>query len=243
MLLCPSLDRPSNIARLYSVASDVPIHLWLNEGDPQLDMYTAMSINPPWKVTIGPDVLGACAVFREVFERYPEEKVYGFIGDDVVPPAESGWKEMLEEAAGDWHIAYPFDGIHEGKLCTHPFIGGELVRAVGQWAPEGIFHGFWDNYWYTIGHALGLLKYLPEIYFDHRHPDIAKAPADKVYQIPLLYRYEDQAWYHRWVMKGEGQKLIQRLHEVIPHEFQNPQFVRRDGEEPVRAGGNVRSAL
>lgn len=244
MILVPSLYRPSNVARLAERAPDLPIYLLLNPEDPLLGMYTDLRYPIKWRVEIAPaDMIGACALIRYFFETHPDEDYYAFMGDDCIPPEGKDWHEELVEAAGDWHIAYGDDGHHHDKLCPHPWIGGKLVRAVGGWAPPGLFHGFWDSYWHTIGHSLGLLEYKEHIKFEHLHPDFGTANPDVVYEIPLSHKFADQKWYQDWVRGGEAHALVNWLAGEIPNELQSPKSVHRASQESVSSDGDICSEV
>ena len=209
MWLCPSVMRPHNIERLALVTHDVPLTIRLHQGDPMLAEYKKLDMPEKWKVAIGPDC--ACGgAWQWAFETFPDEKFYGFIGDDCVPQTE-GWEEKLSEAAGDWAIAYPDDGMWGEKQCTHPCIGGDLVRAAGFWGMPTLEHNFIDGVWLSIGKALGLLAYVDEVKFDHRHWRNEKAVEDVVYLIGDSLYEKDEAAYREYGKSGAFRSTIMRI--------------------------------
>lgn len=104
---------------------------------------------------------------NKVFSIFPNEDFYGFAADDLVP--EEGWDVFLSKRCEDIYIAYGDDGIQGEKLCTHSFIGGDLIRKVGWMQYPKVKHLYGDTVWKTIGSELGLLRYYPEIKTTHLH--------------------------------------------------------------------------
>jgi hypothetical protein len=184
MWLCPSLSRPGNLKRLAEAwevtKSQHRLVVRLHEGDPLLDSYFDHEWPEEWELKIGPmeKAPGAC---RWALHHYPSEEFYGFIGDDVVPRT-FGWDAALARRAAGGGIAYPNDGIHGQRLCTHPCIDGELIRTVGWWALPGLDHNFMDTVWHAIGYRMNRLRYCADVYFEHLHPIIGKAEDDAVYR-------------------------------------------------------------
>jgi hypothetical protein len=184
MWLCPSFRRVSNLLRLQAAwrETEAGQHLVvrLHETDPDLDAYLSHDWPEEWTVLVGPEVkaAGAC---QWAFELYPDEEFYGFIGDDVVPRTPK-WDKILSEIAGSSRISYPNDGVWNGQLCTHPCIGGDLLRKVGFWAWPKLEHNFMDTVWMLIGLMSDRLTYCPDVYFEHMHPIVHKAEVDDVYR-------------------------------------------------------------
>src|ERR1700722_4570408 len=57
-----------------------------------------------WSFLIPSKNLGALGALNKVFWDYPNEKFYGFVGDDEFVNTE-GWDKKLIEAAGDWDFS------------------------------------------------------------------------------------------------------------------------------------------
>jgi hypothetical protein len=132
---------------------------------------------------------------NEAFAKHPNEAFYGFISDDVVPLT-PGWHTRLIEAAGDWYVAYPNDCLQRHALPTHPVLGGKLVRSVGFWAVRGLMHNFGlDNFWLNIGLHAGVLRYCPDVIFEHEHVIVGKAVEDAGYKFASEVLAREQKWW------------------------------------------------
>lgn len=185
MWVLPSLGRPDSVSRLVSHMPDAPITLVVYEGDPLLERY--LDLQPPtaWSIIQIPNFRDSVPrlgqALNYLFVTNPLEEFYGFIADDCLPePAD--WYTQLSDAAGQWGISYGDDGIHGEALCTHPCVGGQLVREVGFWCMPGVAHSYFDTFWMNVGKKTGLMKYLPEVKMNHRHPYNGKAEMDETYR-------------------------------------------------------------
>ena len=185
MWLVPSFKRPQNLARLLESCRDTGMTsrlvIRLMEDDPTLAEYRAIPLPENATFHVGPRVK-APAACQWALQLFPDEACYGFLGDDVVLKTD-GWDVALALHAGLDYISYPDDGIHGEHLCTHPCIGGDLVRSVGFWGLPGLDHNFMDTVWYSLGRGANLLHYCPHVKFDHRHPVAHKAEDDEVYRL------------------------------------------------------------
>lgn len=129
-----------------------------------------------WEVKRWSGHVGLAHQINWLLKKYPEAKCYGRLDDDMIPVTD-GWQQRLEDAAGDWSIAYTRDefvnGIKEktgqpwmsGAMC----IGGELARAVGYLSIPGTWHHSMDRVYSQIGERLGLLRYLDNVTVKHLH--------------------------------------------------------------------------
>lgn len=199
MFILPSRSRPHNIARLViawrATNATSPLVLRLDLNDPRLPEYLEIKMPPHWFVRIGsPNFVGPLT--NEVFKEWPNSDWYGILGDDVVPLTYE-WDRKLSEACGSNAIAYGNDTIHGRNLCTHPVIGGELVREMGFITLPGLKGLYGDTVWMHIGQTRDCLKYLDNVILEHRHWSNGKAPMDASYASHTRYA-EDQGVYERW---------------------------------------------
>jgi len=104
-----------------------------------------------WEVMHGECDMADC--MRHVYYCWPDEATYGWIADDMRPRTE-GWDAVLEEGAGQWDIATCRDMLFSEDrysrntvLCGAMCWGGELVRAVGWWAPNFCRQAGIDDTW------------------------------------------------------------------------------------------------
>lgn len=126
-------------------------------------------------------------------EIYPNESYYGVGADDFIPRVQ-GWDAQLIEAAGKHNVAWCDDGIHQDRLCTHPYIGGDLVRAWGWFVPPYIRRGYADFIWRDFARALGVEKYIPQMLCEHMHWQVNKAPYDTTYATQPSVAADKKSW-------------------------------------------------
>ena len=181
----------------------MPILIYLDEDDPRLKEYDQNPPNPAISFYIGKAV-GLGGVYHWVYENFPQEKYYGFLGDDLIPQTD-GWDEKLVEAAGDWNVAYPNDKFWEyGELATHPTLGGELVRHMGWLCYPGLERTYIDTVWHAVGTHRGALKWLPDVILEHMHPLKGKAPMDDTYAKIALHTAHDASLYQQFMREFQG---------------------------------------
>lgn len=154
------------------------------------------------------DAMNSC------FEAYPHEKFYGMIADDVIPMTDQ-WDVKLMQAAGDKYIAWGDDTIWGSKLPTHPFIGGDLVRAFGWFSPPYTDRHCADFIWKDFADALGLAKYCGDVIMEHRHWQKGTADFDSTYAIQPSAQ-EGHVAYHD-IYKGSDtfESDVERVKEKL----------------------------
>ena len=217
MWICPTYGRPESLKRLIAVcertAPDIDMVVRLHREDPKLSDYEKIELPEGWRKVVGPHQM-CVGSLQHIYNLHPREKCYGFVADDIVTNTR-GWHKILEEKAGGWAVAYPDDGIHGPKQCTHFCIGGKLVREVGWLGPEWLKHNFIDSTWYTIGYGIKRLEYCPEVEFEHLHFINDKALRDETYEISQAHYQEDKEAFEKWGQE-KYEKLLFRLNKKVP---------------------------
>ena len=214
MIILATHRRPENLNRFIEAYKNTeasePVLLLIDEND---DSYDHMPV--PDQFTVHRITPGCCASRRAniPYVIYPDEPYYAIMGDDVVPKTKH-WDRILKERAGRWKIAYCADGIQNQRLATHPFIGGDLVRAMGFVEEPSMGDWFADNCRMDIGMELGLLDYVEEVQFDHRHFITGKAPEDETYKKQRDHDKDREA-YHKWRFFGGFAETVTRIKGAI----------------------------
>ena len=119
--------------------------------------------------------IGIGAAMNRVFEMYPDADFYGWLADDLIPHTK-GWDVELAKTAEDrylvscndmWLRGRKDDGSPwvTGAIC----LGGDLVRAMGWWAPPGMFQMYIDTVWVAVARRFDLLRYRDDIVVEHLH--------------------------------------------------------------------------
>jgi hypothetical protein len=216
--LCPSYKRPENFARLVAACEEtapgISVIVRLDEDDPFLDQY---KIPDGWVRLVGPPTKPGL-VKNEMLRAFPDESFYGIIADDVIPRT-PGWNTILEQAAGDWFIAYPNDLIRGEIQVTHGVMGGALVRTLGWWELPGLVGLFGDTLWYELGKRLELLHYFPNVVLEHVHWSNRKAPKDETYSKRMrpgheYFSLKDQTLYFDWLHNGGVDRDVMKVKEA-----------------------------
>lgn len=190
MWIVPSRSRPHNCARLFRHAS-TPGVLCVDDDDPLLPAYEALSLPSSWRVVVGPRA-GLAEIYNRQFRSHRTLGWYGIGADDMLPET-LGWDRQLIEAAGRDGMAFGDDGIQQP---THFVLGGDLVRDVGWLALPGLDRIYIDTVWAEIAKGRGVLRYLPDVKVTHMHPAVGKALPDKTYRKPN--KASDKEIYERW---------------------------------------------
>ncbi len=128
-----------------------------------------------WSVRLLMDNGGVCAALNWALKTYPDEPWYGFFCDDQRVRT-FGWQAPLVKAAGRTGFANSADGWQADRRMHGAVVfGGDLLRAMGWWAPPGARHACGDDAWETIGRALSNWAYVPQVMVEHLHAWNGKA--------------------------------------------------------------------
>lgn len=175
MWLIPTRARPHNIKRLITHAKPTAKALLILDHD---DFHNYMDITLPlsWGfVVYQKDYVGN--LLNKAFDQFPNEPYYALGADDILP--DMFYDVKLEQMITPKDIIWPHDGI-EGK-CTHPVIGGDLVRERNWIAYPGLRHFYIDTVWGDIAQEIGATG-LVNINLNHMHFSNGLAPMDETYK-------------------------------------------------------------
>lgn len=213
MWILPSRGRPNACRALLAamVARGMvgPGVLVCDADDPELAGYKFNNIPLPsgWTfLELSPHEPGIAAALREVFALHPDEPWYGLIADDNTVETD-GFEVRLVTAAGAWGIASANDGwqaradVQVGRMHGAQVIGGDLMRELGYWAPEGFRHLYLDDVWETIGRELGNWRTLMDVHTPHQHPMKTGQPMDATHAAANadMTVVHDATCFRRWL--------------------------------------------
>lgn len=231
--LCPTFQRPERLAELacswvrHAPGKKLHVRVW--KDDPRREEYLNTEWPEEFELYVG-EYQGAGETLQQMWRMLPNESSYGFIGDDIVLRT-PGAIDKLEEEAGDWYIAFPNDTIQRNRLPTHFCVGGKLTNVVGWLVPNGIRHGYMDLPLLNIGLNTGLLRYRPDIIFQHKHFLMGEAERDDTYAI--MYRADGQLDEESEYVKADKARLdayyeksimedIKKVLKALVREFERP---------------------
>jgi hypothetical protein len=216
--IIPTYNRPDQcraaVERLKEMGCSTPGIVIVNGRDFQA--YEAWKEHLPehWSMVFMQENIGVCGALRWAFNEWPRLTFYGLICDDefVETP---GWDVRLIEAAGQWNLAHGNNGDSSSKW-PHAFMtwGGDLVRAVGNIAPEGLWHLYFDMYWAFIAGESKRLKFCPDVRITELHHLRGTAPHDETNRAALLHQKEDGQWYTNW-RRSEALATVARVKSAL----------------------------
>lgn len=132
---------------------------------------------------------GLGARMNWLLAAYASEPFYGWLADDFRPRTRN-WDRDLSTAARPNYIAYCNDwwkgpennnrGVWVQHITSAFAIGGDLVRAVGWFAPPGLRQAGIDSVWNRIGRTNGLMRYLKDTVVEHLHWKNGKRAPDAI---------------------------------------------------------------
>lgn len=215
--ILPTLNRPEQclavLERIKDLRDGSPGIVFLN-GQTSAGGYFEDEVFLPkgWHFFLSRTNIGALGALNDIFDRYPTEPWYGFIGDDefVQTP---GFDTKLIEAAGDWNISHGDDGVNNGARAQgYLVIGGKLARTVGYLALPECWHWFGlDSMWESLAQAGACEKiFVPEVKVDHRHPYHNKGKMDACYETGESRKDIDQQHYFHW-LRYERKNVVERV--------------------------------
>lgn len=220
---CPTFERPKRLQELAEAwektAQGEPLFVRVWNQDKFKKEYFSMDWPRTWTLYESPAQWCGEAL-QEFFRLHPDEQQYGFIGDDVIPCTDN-WPEILSVAAGDWYLAYPNDTIQRHGLATHFLLGGELLRTLGWWVPEGFKHHYLDQVLQNIAVNAGLARFCPEVTFYHKHQLKGRAENDHVYRKADVIFNEGMERWDEYVENELKQDVMKVRHRIMT-EFEIP---------------------
>lgn len=147
---------------------------------PQNDeAYCKLRVPENWAVIFSEKRMRLAYHMNWMLKEYPKERTYSWIADDMVPETRC-FDQYLEEAAGEWDYAHGRDDYitrnqgYKSALLKWPVgltsgltWGGQMLRALGWWAPPGLTHVGIDCIWTWMLQELGCCHYLPHVIIQH----------------------------------------------------------------------------
>lgn len=243
--LCPTFQRPHRLAELaiswvrHAPGKKLYVRVW--KDDPFKDEYFGSEWPEEFELYEG-EHQGAGSTLQEMWVMNPDEPNYGFIGDDIVLRT-PGAIDKLEAEARDWFIAYPNDTFQRNRLPTHFCVGGKLTNVLGWLVPNGIKHGYMDLPLLNVGLNTGLLRYCPDVVFQHKHFLLGESERDDTYSI--MYKENGELAESAWVKSdharleqfyaGPFKEDITRVLRALIREFEDMDQWSREDMEALNA--------
>lgn len=210
MWFLPTRGRPREtqamIEAMYAVG-DVPNVAVMIDDDPKV--YADVAWPSHWELHVAQGHIEMTKALNTLFNMFPREQSYGFFGDHFRPITH--WSKPLEEAAGDWFIAWPNDEkISHRQPAGAPCFGGKLARALGWICLPTTHHLCTDRPWWFLWRELGLGKHVESVRYTR---DWDRQERDRNYNGVNLKSHDYLAWI-RW-RDLEAPRVVHDLREAI----------------------------
>lgn len=193
-LLVPTRGRPDNVRRLATsvretATTSVELVFYVDDDDlPSFEVVNAVGD----QVISGPRV-----VLSEMWNRCAEiahHDVMMHCGDDIVFRT-SAWDQRIldvfDQAPDKLILVHGRDGFQDARLATHGFYHRRWGDVLGYFMPP-YFSSDYNDLWMTeIADMVGRRIYLEDVYTEHMHPVIGKAPLDLTHQERLTRHQQD----------------------------------------------------
>jgi len=219
MWILASRGRPRSLQRFIDcwiiTKASTPVYVRLDNCDPEIEEYKQIVFPPEFIIVIDSRARLGRAM-NEMFEKYPDEKFYGLLADDLIPQTEF-WDRLLVDAAEHNKISQANDLTRNPKICMHPCIGGDLVRAAGFFGFPLNVHYCLEVVWKEVTKQFKrTLRYLPEVIVENAHPDYGKAEIDQTYIEANLVKDQDIRNWNDW-FSTEWDNFSKKIQAVIDH--------------------------
>lgn len=198
--------------------------------DETVDEYKRIRLPKNWLVHYEPEWRSLQGSMSWCFETFPGATQYGWLADDTRPRTR-GWDKQIEQATGDWNLAYckdlwysenpgELEQLERGfNLSSGLCWGGALVRAAGWWALPGVKQAGIDTAWTEIVRPLQLHRYLPDVTVEHLNWRTGKRKMDAVDDWTRdgdNYIDRDIVARNEWCWSLAYRSLMWRLDQTIP---------------------------
>lgn len=214
VVVIPSRGRPAaaklaiEAVRETAVRVDTSVVLAVDADDPTLPGYKALrfrGVGPEvTTIVLGPDETGNLTIATNtVSMRIANENPDAIIGNlnDDHRARTPGWDTVVNGALATPGIAYGDDLIHGIGLPSAPFMSARIALALGWYALPSCQHLYIDDAWRELGKALGVLRFLPDLVFEHLHESVGKAVWDEGYARGYANVDADHAAFDEWVAR------------------------------------------
>lgn len=220
MWVIPSHGRPHKLAELAASFGpkdlEQPVMVVLSKADSLYQEYFKREWPKTWDFRVLDENQSYCGEkMNAALGWLPKAKFYGHLCDDVLIETPDRLQELVE-AAGDWKISCPNDGIYHGDLFCFPVMGGKLVREIGWWAHPLFKHNCLDSVIDDIAKTLNIGVFFKDIRYIVKHPQLGTAPSDATYErVEEINRQAGNLYDTKWRDSPDRLQLLARLKRVL----------------------------
>jgi len=215
MFIVPTYKRPERLKNLIQAYIDTkataPIYV-LIQGNAEL--YDGIEYPDTWTVEVLENNIGLVAAANLFFNKFPTEKWYGVICDDVMPITNE-WDKLLLNLVTDWNIVSLKDTLNtnDWRISGIPIIGGELIRKCGFIFPPCNWHVCGDDWWELVAKNCGNWIKV-DAYSTHMTPETTGVEPDETYQSSYKDFSVQVSQYNQWLVE-KGMDLLTKIQKQI----------------------------
>lgn len=216
MWVLPTLDRPAFLRETLFAAMQAGITtpgIVVVNGSPR-DDYADIELPPNWTIEYLPRNLGLCGALNWAFAKFPNEPWYGLIGDDMTPITPGFDVKMLEALKPGGIVSSNDNWQAENGRMTVCMIDGDLMRALGYWMPEGLWHCYSDDFWEMIGNDFQNWTFLRDVVVETRSPFKNDVQQDGTTKIAYMRMAQDKRAFDVW-KREQKQPAYARIRAVV----------------------------
>lgn len=193
MWLFPTRGRPDYASRLFAAGEFSTSGVMLLDEDNAAE-YDGVSLPKDWQRIVMPRMSSA-ARLNEAFRRFPAERWYGVVSDDVLPVTPR-WDAILAARAVRDGICWSNDNFKLRAVTVA--MSGDLARRLGWVCCPAIQHFYGDDAWELIArHVGGGLA--SDVVVSHEHWQTGRMPKDRTY-LERPAPASDCAKYAAWLL-------------------------------------------
>jgi len=196
----------------HDIKGSCPLTILIDDDDPKVEDYKLIDYPKNWIVLYNESAKPVIK-YSNWLKSNMHHDFYGLFADDLRPKTEE-LDKILVWAAKNNKIAYANDGIQFERLCTHPVIGGDLVRATGWLSHTDFVHFYTDNVWMHIGQQTNKLLYFDDVLCPHIHHSVGTREADETSFVLDESFSADHQTFIRWVSSPKTAELIEKIKAI-----------------------------
>lgn len=163
LTILPTFGRAhSNIPRFFKAAAEtgmtIPGYLVVDEADyaKNVEVYDALELPDNWSIHLVQG--GGCAIATEQAYRAlitDDTDAVFWLADDLIPETPQ-WDVRCIEQLNGWNFVSTNDAAHAPAKANGATVwSGDLIRAIGYFAPPGAVHMYIDDLVEEVGRATG----------------------------------------------------------------------------------------
>lgn len=183
LLIVPTRNRPNNVKEFYEEfdnnTTDSTTLCFAIDNDDESSYDKKSMPRAIWEIN---ERMGMGGTLNYVANKYCKEYDYiTFMGDDHRIRT-NNWDLELTKNSPVNLVAYGNDLLQGQNLPTAVLMDSRIIGILGYMSPPSLKHMFLDNFWKSLGTALGTLTYRDDVIIEHMHYSVNKSEQDQTYQ-------------------------------------------------------------